>query len=172
VGQHVLIDCWSKFDSNSLASKKRGLFFTNIYSLTNSCPIETLRYKYKDESKEALDMKLIITKHAFERFRKRASVNKDNFYGFQNQLQKVLGSELCFIEWQGKPAVYFNQSYWRYVSDEKKDEITLVICLGILEFISNSKWSRQDSARNSRASQKIMKTIRRKGKYSESIHIV
>ncbi|MFD0672246.1 hypothetical protein [Cohnella sp. GCM10027633] len=117
-------------------------------------------------------MKLIITKHAFERYRERAAVYRGDFNGFQNQLQKLTRSELCFLEWQGKPAVYFNQSYWRYVRDEKKNEITLVTCLGILEFISNDKWSRLDSFRNRRANQKIMKTIRRKEKYSESSHIV
>lgn len=117
-------------------------------------------------------MRLIITKHAFERFRERAAIYLGDFNGFQNQLHKLTRNELCFIEWQGKPAVYFNQSYWRYVWDEKKNEITLVTCLGVLEFISNDKWSRLDSFRNKRASRKIMKTTKRKGKHSESSHIV
>lgn len=117
-------------------------------------------------------MKLIITKHAFERYRERAAVYEVDFYGFQNQLRKVTRNEVCFIEWQSKPAIYFNQSYWRYVRDEKRNEITLITCLGILESISNGKWSRLNSARERRASQRMMKTIRRKENYSESSHIV
>ncbi|MNW65807.1 hypothetical protein D3C74_442250 [compost metagenome] len=111
-------------------------------------------------------MKLVITKHAFERYCERAMAYQMDFYSFQNQLKKVSSSELCFIEWQGKPALYFNQSYWRFVRDEKKNVVTLVTCLGILEFISNGQWSTQDSYRKRRASKKLKKTILRREKYS------
>lgn len=102
-------------------------------------------------------MKLIVTKHAFERYRERAAAYPIDFYGFQNRLRKVTRSEVCFIEWNGKPALYFNGSYWRYVRNENKNEITLVTCLGVLESISNGKWSRLNSAKERRASRKIMK---------------
>lgn len=117
-------------------------------------------------------MKLIITNHAFERYRDRSFVYRGDFDGYQSKLQKVTKNELCFLEWQGKPAVYFNQSYWRYVRDEPMNEITLITCLGILEYISNDKWTRLDVARNSRTDRKMEKTIRRKGKYNESSSIV
>jgi (p)ppGpp synthase/HD superfamily hydrolase len=56
--------------------KKVGVcFFANIYSLTNRCTLETLRKGIDEDAKEdALDMQLIITKQAFERYRERAAL--------------------------------------------------------------------------------------------------
>lgn len=54
----------------------------------------------------------------------------------------------------GKPAVYFDQTYWRYKHDDKTNEITLISCLGVLEYISSSKWARQELARHGRAAKK------------------
>lgn len=96
-------------------------------------------------------MKLIITKHAFDRYCERVSVYQGDFNGFQIQLSKLTRAEMCFVEWQGKPAIYFNQTFWRYDRNEKKKEIKLVTCLGILETISDSKWTRLVASRNRRA---------------------
>lgn len=95
-----------------------------------------------------MNLKLIITKHAFERYCERVSVYQGDFYGFQNQLNKLTRAEMCFVEWQGKAAIYFNQTFWRYVRDEKKNEITLVTCLGILEFVSDKKWKKHEGYSN------------------------
>ncbi|MGF9913344.1 hypothetical protein ABEX47_19685 [Paenibacillus ehimensis] len=75
---------------------------------------------------------------------------------------------LCFLEWKGKPAVYFDQTFWRYVRDEKTHTITLITCLGILEYISIHKWANYVTAKNSRAAKKLMKSIRRKEMQDES----
>ncbi len=42
-------------------------------------------------------MKLIITKHAFERYCERAVTCQDDFNRFQNQLSKVPRKDLCFF---------------------------------------------------------------------------
>lgn len=117
-------------------------------------------------------MQLIITKHAFERYRERTAVCQDDFYGFQNRLLKVTRSDLCFLVWKGKPAIYFNHSYWRYERDEKTKQITLITCLGVLEYISTGKWVRQEAAKNVRANKKTLKTNRKKEIRYESSHIV
>ncbi|WP_141336173.1 hypothetical protein [Paenibacillus sp. tmac-D7] len=117
-------------------------------------------------------MKLIITKHAFERYRERAATCQDDFYHFQNRLRKVSRKDLCFLEWKGKPAVYFDQTYWRYERNERTDTITLITCLGILEYISLHKWANYVTAKNSRAAKKLMKSIRRKEMQDESTCVV
>ena len=106
-------------------------------------------------------MKLIITKHAFERYLERATLGEDDFYRFQNRLWKMTRDDVCFLKWQGKPAVYFDQTYWRYEQDVKTNEITLITCLGVLDYISSSKWARQESARHSRAAKKLSKTAQK-----------
>jgi len=103
-------------------------------------------------------MKLVITKHAFERYRERAASGHDDFYRFQNRLRKTTDEELIFLKWQGKPAVYFDQAYWRYEQDANTDEITLITCLGVLEYISLDKWARQETARHGRAAKILSKT--------------
>lgn len=117
-------------------------------------------------------MKLIITKHAFERYCERVATCQDDFYHFQNQLRKVPRKDLCFLEWEGKPAVYFDQTYWRYVRDERTNTIILITCLGILEYISIHKWANYVIAKNSRAAKKLKKSIRRKEMQHESPCVV
>ncbi|AHV95606.1 hypothetical protein [Paenibacillus sabinae] len=117
-------------------------------------------------------MKLIITKHAFERYCERAATCQDDFYHFQNQLRKVPRKDLCFLEWKGKPAVYFDQTYWRYVRNERTNTIILITCLGILEYISIHKWANYVTAKNSRAAKKLKKSIRRKEMQHESTCVV
>jgi len=107
-------------------------------------------------------MKLIITKHAFERYCERAATCQDDFYHFHNQLRKVSRKDLYFLEWKGKPAVYFDQIYWRYVLDEKTSTIILITCLGVLEYISFHKWANHVNVKNSRAAKKLKKSIQRK----------
>ncbi len=106
-------------------------------------------------------MKLILTKHAFERYLERAALGEDDFYRFQNRLRNMTRDDLCFLKWQGKPAVYFDQTYWRYEQDVNTNEITLITCLGVLEYISSNKWARQEAARHGRATKKVSKTIPR-----------
>jgi len=113
-------------------------------------------------------MKLIITKHAFERYQERAATYQYDFYQFQNRLKKVPQDEICFLMWKGKPAVCFDQTYWRYELDEKTDTVILITCLGILEYISLRKWANYVTAKNSRAAKKIKKSIRRKEMQDES----
>ncbi len=108
-------------------------------------------------------MKLIITKHAFERYCERAVTCQDDFNRFQNQLSKVPRKDLCFLEWQGKPAVYFDQTYWRYVRDEKSNTITLVTCLGMLEYISNLKWANHVTAKKKPRSKEVNEIDSEKG---------
>lgn len=117
-------------------------------------------------------MKLIITKHAFERYCERAVTCQDDFYHFQSQLRKLSRNDYCFLEWKGKPAVYFDQTYWRYVRDSESNTITLITCLGILEYISIHKWANYVTAKNSRAARKLMRSIRRKEMQDESTCVV
>lgn len=117
-------------------------------------------------------MQLIITKHAFERYRERAAICQDDFYGFQNRLRKVTRSDLCFLEWKGKPAIYLNHSYWRYERNVHTQVIKLITCLGILEYMSVGTWERQETVKNVRANKKTLKTIRKKEIQNESNHIV
>lgn len=100
-------------------------------------------------------MKVILTKHAFERYCERGKPDRFDYYGFQNHLRQEAIEGICCFEWRGKPVVYLHQAYWRYEYDTTKKELTLITCLGIFEFISTNKWSTQETARNNRYTRKF-----------------
>lgn len=95
-------------------------------------------------------MKIILTKHAFERYCERGRPQDLDYYGLQELLRKEADNKICFLEWQGRPAIYIHQAYWRYEYIALKQEVTLITCLGILEMIDLSKWSRKNSSINNR----------------------
>jgi len=97
-----------------------------------------------------LAMKIILTRHAFERYCERGCPKDLDLNGFQEDLRNEAGDRLCFLEWQGRPAIYLHQAYWRYEYNSFKQEVTLTTCLGILEMIDLSRWSRQKNSRNNR----------------------
>lgn len=100
-------------------------------------------------------MKVILTKHAFERYCERGKPDRFDYSGSQNYLRQEAIEGICFFEWRGKPVVYLHQAYWRYEYDTIKRELTLITCLAILELIGTRKWSKQKTARNNRYTRKL-----------------
>lgn len=95
-------------------------------------------------------MKIILTKHAYERYYERGCPMDFDQYGLQEYLRKGASERLCFLKWQGGPAIYLNQVYWRYKYNAFKQEVTLTTCLGTLEIIYLSKRSRHKNSRINR----------------------
>jgi len=83
-------------------------------------------------------MKLNIAKRAFERYRESAASCEDDFHQFQSRLRQASEKDLIFLEWGGKPAVYFDRAYWRYAREDRSNVVTLIGCLGILEYVGLS----------------------------------
>ena len=104
-----------------------------------------------------MNLTLILTKHAYERYYERGSNAHMAYYDFQQLLRREASIEMSFLEWKGGPAVYLYQAYWRYELDDLRGQIILITCLGILEFISLSKWVTHEKKKTNRTKRRCLK---------------
>lgn len=77
------------------------------------------------------------------------------YYDFQQLLRREASIEMSLLVWKGSPAVYLYRAYWRYELDDLRGQMILITCLGILEFISLSKWVTHE--KNNRTKRRCLK---------------
>lgn len=102
-------------------------------------------------------MRLVVTDHAFERYCERTENQEVDLENFKIRLNKLRAEEIHFVNCQGKPAIYFNQIYWRYLHDETRDVFILITCLGAAEFISMSRIAYEELELEKRRRKKVKK---------------
>lgn len=78
-------------------------------------------------------MNLAFTSQALERYEEKAPFRRGDLRSERERLRQVSRKELIFVQWQGKPAVFFDRTYWRYERDAATGDVTLTVCLGIFK---------------------------------------
>ncbi|WP_309118301.1 hypothetical protein [Paenibacillus sp.] len=90
-------------------------------------------------------MNIHLTEQAYAAFagREGANANAQGREELQARLRACAESgAFASVQWQGRPALYALDAYWRY--EAQADVVALTDCVGVFRAVTVSRWDRSD----------------------------
>ncbi|TLS52556.1 hypothetical protein FE782_07925 [Paenibacillus antri] len=90
-------------------------------------------------------MNIHLTEQAYAAFagREGTNANEQGREEVQARLQSCAeGDGFASVQWQGRPALYALDAYWRY--EAQADIVALTDCVGVFHAVSVSRWDRSE----------------------------
>ncbi len=98
-------------------------------------------------------MRIQLTEQAYATFTGRGGAKAQGMEAVRNRLQTCAdGGGMACIQWQGAPALYALDAYWRY-EETQEDGLLMTECVGVFRALAVPRWGRAERRTDRLASQ-------------------